>query len=65
MKVVRTVLWKDEVYFIRSNDPTPSPQDINVTKRLVEIGELMGIEVLDHIIIGTEGYVSLREARYI
>lgn len=43
-----------------SGSPAPSPQDIAVTKRLYEIGELVGIELLDHIIIGTEGYVSLR-----
>lgn len=44
-----------------SGSPTPSPQDIAVTKRLHEISELVGIELLDHIIIGSEGYVSLRE----
>lgn len=44
-----------------SGSPTPSSQDIAITRRLSEIGELVGIELLDHIIIGTEGYVSLRE----
>lgn len=45
-----------------SGDPTPSNQDLEVTKRLQEAGELLGITVLDHIIVGTEGaYVSLRE----
>ena len=43
-----------------TNDPTPSKEDIQVTKRIREVGELIGIEVLDHIIIG-EGYVSFRE----
>lgn len=44
-----------------SGSPTPSPQDIAVTKRLCKIGDLVGIELLDHIIIGTEGYVSLKK----
>ncbi|MBE5395387.1 JAB domain-containing protein [Brevibacillus borstelensis] len=48
-----------------SGDPTPSNQDLEVTKRLQEAGELLGIAVLDHIIVGTEGaYVSLREGGY-
>ncbi|HEY8364403.1 MAG TPA: JAB domain-containing protein [Haloplasmataceae bacterium] len=50
---------------LSSGDPTPSPQDVTITKRLIEIGELIGIEVLDHLIIGTEGYISLREEKYI
>ncbi len=48
-----------------SGDPTPSNQDISLTRRLMEIGELMGIEVLDHIVIGTDGYISMREEKYI
>jgi DNA repair protein RadC len=44
-----------------SGDPTPSPEDIQVTKRLSEAGELMGIEVLDHVIIGDQVYISLKE----
>lgn len=44
-----------------SGDPTPSQEDITVTKRLVEAGELLGIQVLDHIIIGDNCYVSFRE----
>ncbi|OUS76587.1 hypothetical protein B1748_10835 [Paenibacillus sp. MY03] len=44
-----------------SGDPTPSPEDIELTKRLVSSGDLVGIEVLDHIIIGSHRYVSLRE----
>lgn len=47
-----------------SGDPTPSPQDIEITKRLVEAGEIIGIDVLDHIIIGDNGYVSLKEKGY-
>lgn len=43
-----------------SGDPSPSPDDIKLTKRLVEVGEILGIEVLDHIIIGVNNYVSLK-----
>ncbi len=44
-----------------SGDPTPSPEDSEVTRRLVEAGNLLGIEVLDHIIVGDGRYVSMRE----
>jgi len=44
-----------------SGDPSPSGEDINVTKRLKEAGELIGIRVLDHIIIGDGQYVSFVE----
>ncbi|HSU79566.1 MAG TPA: DNA repair protein RadC [Candidatus Angelobacter sp.] len=44
-----------------SGDPTPSREDIEVTKRLVDCGIMLGIEVLDHIIIGDKKYVSLKE----
>jgi len=44
-----------------SGDPTPSPQDVELSRRLVEAGELVGIEVLDHIIIGDKGFISLKE----
>jgi DNA repair protein RadC len=44
-----------------SGDPTPSPEDAAVTRRLVEAGGIMGIEVLDHIVIGDNRWVSLRE----
>lgn len=44
-----------------SGDPTPSTEDIKITKRLVEAGNLIGIDVLDHIIIGDGRYISLKE----
>jgi DNA repair protein RadC len=47
-----------------SGDPTPSPEDIALTKRLVEAGELVGIEVLDHLVIGDARFVSLKEQGY-
>ena len=40
---------------------TPSQEDINLTKRLQEAGTILGIEVIDHIIIGDEGYCSFKE----
>jgi DNA repair protein RadC len=44
-----------------SGDPTPSREDREVTRRLIEVGKLVGIEVLDHIVIGKGRYVSFRE----
>ena len=53
-----------------SSDPTPSEADIKVTRDLIRAGQLLKIEVLDHVIIGkrtaerTKDYVSLRESGY-
>jgi DNA repair protein RadC len=44
-----------------SGDPTPSPEDVRVTEQLVEAGRLLDIEVLDHLVIGRNRYVSLKE----
>ncbi|MCR3923140.1 MAG: DNA repair protein RadC [Firmicutes bacterium] len=44
-----------------SGDPTPSREDLDVTKRLTEAGRLMGIEVLDHVVIGDGRFISFRE----
>jgi len=44
-----------------SGDPNPSSEDIAVTRRLKECGELMGIKVLDHIIVGDGEYLSFVE----
>lgn len=44
-----------------SGDCTPSEDDIEITKRLVEAGRLIGIEVLDHLVVGSEGYLSFKE----
>lgn len=48
-----------------SGDPTPSQEDIHVTRRLVDSGKMMGIEVLDHIIIGDRKFISLKEKGYL
>lgn len=47
-----------------SGDPTPSPEDIEMTRRLVEAGSIIGIDVLDHVIIGDRTSVSLKEHGY-
>ncbi|MFR3727414.1 RadC family protein [Lacrimispora sp.] len=44
-----------------SGDPSPSREDISLTKRVKEAGELLGIRLLDHIIIGDNSYISLKE----
>jgi DNA repair protein RadC len=44
-----------------SGDPTPSPEDVAVTRQIVEAGKLLDIEVLDHLIIGRQRFVSLKE----
>ena len=44
-----------------SGDPTPSREDIEVTKRFVECGKILGVELLDHIIVGDHKFVSLKE----
>lgn len=42
-----------------SGDPTPSPQDITLTRRMKDAGKLLGIAVLDHVIVAAEGYASV------
>ena len=48
-----------------SGDPSPSRDDIDITKRLIETGKIIGINVLDHIIIGDGRYLSLIESGYL
>jgi DNA repair protein RadC len=43
-----------------SGDSEPSEEDLAITKRLVEAGELLGISVLDHVIVASRGVVSFR-----
>jgi DNA repair protein RadC len=44
-----------------SGDPSPSHEDIEITRRLVETGRIIGIDVLDHVIVARDGFVSLKE----
>ena len=46
-----------------SGDPTPSPQDVAITRAMIEAGKLLDIEVLDHLVIGMGKYVSLKEKK--
>jgi DNA repair protein RadC len=48
-----------------SGDPSPSREDILITERLVNVGDLIGIKVLDHLIVGDGKYMSMREKGYI
>ncbi|GJI58697.1 DNA repair protein RadC [Bacillus altitudinis] len=48
-----------------SGDPTPSREDIEVTQRLFECGKLIGIQLLDHLVIGDQKFVSLKEKGYL
>lgn len=48
-----------------SGDPTPSKEDINITNRLIDVGELVGIRVLDHIIIGDKRHISFKKDKII
>jgi DNA repair protein RadC len=45
-----------------SGDPSPSKQDIEITKKIIDAGKVIGISVRDHIIIGDGKYTSLKEA---
>lgn len=54
----------DGVVFVHnhpSGDPAPSIEDVEITNRLLEVGRLVGIRVLDHVVIGDGGYVSFHE----
>ena len=44
-----------------SSDPTPSPQDIAITKELAEAATLLGVELLDHVVIGRSEATSLKD----
>jgi DNA repair protein RadC len=46
-----------------SGDPTPSPEDVRTTEQLRQAGDVLDIELLDHIIIGQGKFVSLKERR--
>jgi DNA repair protein RadC len=47
-----------------SGDPSPSQQDLAFTRRLVEVGEALEVPVLDHLIVASSGFVSLKERHY-
>ncbi len=69
-EVFRTALAESAAHIIvvhnhPSGDPTPSKEDIEITGKLVETGKIMGIDVLDHVIIGDGRHFSMKEAGHI
>ena len=44
-----------------SSDPSPSPEDVSITRDLAKAGKVLGIELLDHVVIGGKSFVSLKE----
>jgi DNA repair protein RadC len=69
-EVFRTALAESAAHIIvahnhPSGDPTPSKEDVEITKKLVETGRIMGIDVLDHVIIGDGRHFSMKEAGHI
>jgi len=44
-----------------SGDPAPSPEDIDITRRLKEVGDIMGIRILDHVVIGAGRFFSFND----
>lgn len=65
-EVYRTLIQRSACSWIAihnhpSGDCTPSPEDIQLTKRLAEAGELLNIQLLDHVIVSTDSFCSLRE----
>ncbi|MDO8726302.1 MAG: DNA repair protein RadC [Candidatus Methanoperedens sp.] len=69
-EVFRTALIESAAHIIvahnhPSGDPTPSREDIDITKKLAETGKIMGIDVLDHVIIGDCRHFSMKEAGHI
>ncbi len=69
-EVFRAALIDDAAFIIvahnhPSGDPTPSREDIEITKKLAETGKIMGIDVLDHVIIGDGRHFSMKEAGHI
>ncbi len=65
-EVLRPAIRENSPNFIMvhnhpSGDPTPSPEDISVTRRIRKSAELLDIELLDHVVIGTRGFVSMKQ----
>ena len=44
-----------------SGDPTPSPEDVEATRHIYAAGEMIDVELLDHLVIGQQRFISLRE----
>lgn len=48
-----------------SEDVNPSEQDLIITKRLIKTGQILGIEIIDHVIVGKNNYLSMKEKKII
>lgn len=48
-----------------SGNCSPSPEDIKVTKRMIEAGNIIGVEVFDHVIVSETSYYSLKEGGHV
>lgn len=48
-----------------SGDPAPSKEDISLTSRLIQAGELLGIPILDHLILGEDSFISMKDRGFI
>jgi DNA repair protein RadC len=44
-----------------SGDPEPSEDDLKITKKLVESGKILGVDVIDHIVVGKNSFLSFKE----
>jgi len=44
-----------------SGDPSPSPDDVSITERMLRAGQVLGVRLVDHLIVGREGFTSLAE----
>ena len=62
-RVKDKLAWNEHAHFHPSGDPLYSQEDLALTNQLVECGKLLGIEVIDHVIVGGTGggYISFKE----
>ena len=61
-RVKDKLAWNEHAHFHPSGDPSPSPEDVTLTRKLVEAGKLLDIPILDHIIVGDDDqYCSFKE----
>jgi DNA repair protein RadC len=60
----KLILNFKHAHFHPSGDPTPSKEDINITRKIMQAGEIVGIHVIDHVIIGKGNYFSMKDAGF-
>jgi hypothetical protein len=68
-RVFRQACWRRRLPWMFHNhpsgDPQPSAEDVELSRRMVAAGRLMGIEVIDHVVLGDGRYCSLKESGYL